>query len=95
MTPVIINSTHHNVQLLNKFKGGIPRCGTIYPKIINKYDFCYKYFKDSKDSLFGKLVIMEKDMNHIFLWKNNPDKYSMKTMFLNSMEKRKLILIDT
>ena len=39
---VIINNTHHNVHLLNQVKGGIPRRGRIYPKTLNKDDFCYQ-----------------------------------------------------
>ena len=45
----IINTTHRNVHLLNQVKEGIPRRGRIYPKTLNKDDFCYQGSKNGLD----------------------------------------------
>ena len=33
-----MNTTDKNVLFLNNFQGGIPGCGTIVPKTVNRHD---------------------------------------------------------
>ena len=59
-SPVIVNTTHHNIHFLNQVKGEIPICGPIDPKTLNNHDFCYSCSKHVTDLLFVKLMIRDR-----------------------------------
>ena len=58
-SPIIINTTHHNVHFLNQFKLENPRYGTIDPKTKNNHDFCYQCYIYSPDLLFVNFSIKD------------------------------------
>lgn len=56
ISPILINNTYDKVHLLNQVNEKIPRCGTIEPKTINNYAFCYQCCIDVPDLFFGNLM---------------------------------------
>ena len=53
--PVMIHTTHKDVNFKNEIKGNIPRNSVIHQK--QYHDLCYHCSKDVPDFLFGKLRI--------------------------------------
>ena len=61
---------------MNQVKVKNPRYGAIYPKTVNKHDFCYQCSKYGPDTLFLSLRIRDKiDEPFPQRKKNIPDKY--------------------
>ena len=56
-SPILIITTHNNVNILNQNNGEIPSSGVIDPETINPHDLCNQCSKHRTDCLFGKLRI--------------------------------------
>ena len=65
-SPILINTSHNSVQVLNQINGKIPSSGLIDTETINLHDFCYQCYKHGPDCLFGKYVLRISMMYHIF-----------------------------
>ena len=67
--PVIIDTTHNNVNFKNQNNGKIPSSSVIYQQTMNSRDLCYQCSKHDPDFYLVNLGLGILETNHIFLQK--------------------------